>query len=166
VSRVSFQFIFRSILKQSRDGAHQKHRNLKPGGYLEIQDRGVPMRCDDDSWPQDSALRKWNNYLLEVGVKLGRPVDICQQYKKYMIDAGFEDVVEIIYRWPSNQWPKDAKYKELGAWNLLNIDSEVEGMTRALFTRGLGWSPEEVQVFLADVRKDMRNRNMHTYWPM
>lgn len=131
-----------------------------------MQDCGVPMRCDDDSWPKDSALRKWNDYLLEAGIKLGRPLDICQQYKKHMIDAGFEDVVQIIYRWPSNQWPKDPKFKELGAWTLLNIDTGVEGMTMALFTRGLGWSSEEVQVFLAGVRKDMRNKNMHTYWPM
>lgn len=124
------------------------------------------MRCDDDSWPADSALRKWNEYLLEAGAKLRRPLDICQHYKKLLTDAGFDSVKEDIYKWPSNQWPKEAKFKELGAWNLVNIDSGIEGMTMALFTRGLGWTPEEVQIFLVDVRMDLRNRRLHTYWPM
>lgn len=44
--------------------------------------------------------------------------------------------------------------------------SNLSGMTTALYTRGLGWSPEEVEVFLADVRKDMKNPRIHSYWPM
>jgi hypothetical protein len=30
----------------------------------------------------------------------------------------------------------------------------------------LGMSREEVEVFLAEVRKDMVNRKYHAYWPM
>lgn len=44
-------------------------------------------------------------------------------------------------------------------------------VTLAVFTRpesenGLGWSNEEVQVLLAGVRKDLRDTNIHAYWPM
>jgi hypothetical protein len=35
-----------------------------------------------------------------------------------MIAAGFEDVVEIQYKWPLNKWPRDKKYKELGELKL------------------------------------------------
>jgi hypothetical protein len=28
--------------------------------------------------------------------------------------AGFTDVVQTVYKWPMNRWPKDRKYKELG----------------------------------------------------
>ena len=31
-----------------------------------------------------------------------------------MESVGFVDVVETVYKWPSNKWPKDKKYKELG----------------------------------------------------
>jgi hypothetical protein len=31
-----------------------------------------------------------------------------------MIAAGFENVVEVVWKWPTNRWPKDRKMKELG----------------------------------------------------
>jgi hypothetical protein len=36
----------------------------------------------------------------------------------------------------------------------------------ALFTRGLGWDATDVEVFLVDVRKSMRDKNVHAWWPM
>lgn len=39
-------------------------------------------------------------------------------------------------------------------------------MSVALFTRALNWSTEELEVFLADVRKDIKNSKIHSYWPM
>jgi hypothetical protein len=55
----------------------------------------------------------------------------------------------------------------LGAWNLENIMSGLEGFTLAPFTRIYGWTPEEVELFLIDLRKEkMRNTNIHAYWNM
>jgi hypothetical protein len=39
-------------------------------------------------------------------------------YKAQMEVAGFVNVTETIYKWPSNRWPKDRKFKELGTLNL------------------------------------------------
>lgn len=36
----------------------------------------------------------------------------------------------------------------------------------ALYTRVLGWSPEEVQVFLAKVRDDMKSNRIHAYYKL
>lgn len=33
----------------------------------------------------------------------------------------------------------------------------------ALFTRVLGWKKPEVEVFLVDVRRDMKNTKIHAY---
>lgn len=35
-----------------------------------------------------------------------------------------------------------------------------------LFTGVLGWSVADVELFLIEVRKDLKNWNMHGYWPM
>ena len=53
-----------------------------------------------------------------------------------------------------------------GLWAHENISAGLQGLSLALFTRGLGWSTESLEVFLADVRKDMRNPRIHSYWPM
>jgi hypothetical protein len=42
------------------------------------------------------------------------------------------------------------------------LDS-LESYSMALFTRTLGWSHAETQVFLVDVRKDMHNTDYHVY---
>jgi hypothetical protein len=52
---------------------------------------------------------------------------------------------------------KETKY------TCLNYLEGVEGFTLAAFTRVLGWSVEEVQVLLAQIRKEWTNRSMHGY---
>lgn len=54
----------------------------------------------------------------------------------------------------------------LGMWALENIGNGLSGLSMALFTRGLGWSADELEVFLVDVRKDLKDRHIHSYWPM
>jgi hypothetical protein len=45
----------------------------------------------------------------------------------------------------------------------LNYLEGVEGFTLAAFTRALDWSVEEVQVLLAQIRKEWTKRTMHGY---
>jgi hypothetical protein len=51
--------------------------------------------------------------------------------------------------------------KEIGAFNMLQFLEGLEAFSIATFTQVLGWSYEEVQVFLALVRKDAKNRRVH-----
>jgi hypothetical protein len=53
-----------------------------------------------------------------------------------------------------------------GAWTHENFGSSLTGISVALFTRGLGWTMQELEVFLVDVRKEMKNTRFHAYWPM
>jgi hypothetical protein len=53
-----------------------------------------------------------------------------------------------------------------GIWTEQNICNGLYGLSVALFTRGLGWTAEETEVFLVNVRKDLKDRRIHAYWPM
>lgn len=64
---------------------------------------------------------------------------------------------------PSSTWPTDPLEKEIGKYNLCSLLLAVESYSLALFTRVLGWSNERTQVFLAGVRHDLKNPNVHTY---
>jgi hypothetical protein len=81
---------------------------------MEIQDILLQFASDDDTIPADCATSKWGDYMLEAAARWGRPLDSPLRYKQQMLDAGFTNVVETIYKWPSNAWPKDKKFKELG----------------------------------------------------
>ena len=50
-----------------------------------------------------------------------------------------------------------AQQKTVGSFNLVQIEDGLEAFTLRLFTSVLGWRLEEVQVLLANVRKDLRD---------
>ncbi|KAL3419538.1 methyltransferase domain-containing protein [Phlyctema vagabunda] len=142
----------------------QSLQNLHPGGYLEVSDLTFPTLVDDDTYPENSALKRWGVQGVEASIKLGRPINSAESYKQQMIDAGFEDVIEVKNKWPTNRWPKDRHMKELGMWNHENIAGSLSGLTMAMYTRGLGWTAEEVEVFCTEVRKEMRDTKIHAYF--
>lgn len=83
-----------------------------------------------------------------------------------MREAGFVDIRTENFMWPTNMWPKDPYYKELGRWNMMNILDGLEGFCLALLTRAFGWTKAEVDVFVAKCSADMRNPRVHAYFPM
>lgn len=99
---------------------------------------------------------------------MGRPLgsDACDLYVQQMHEAGFVDIQQRMFMWPSNGWPKDPFMKELGRWNQINCLDGLEGFCLALLTRALGWRKEEVDVFVAQVTKDFKDRKIHAYFPM
>lgn len=72
------------------------------------------MHSDDRTLSHDSALYKWSKLLNDAGTKLGSGLDSGTRYKQQLQDAGFINVSETVYQWPTNTWPKDPKFKELG----------------------------------------------------
>ena len=64
---------------------------------------------------------------------------------------------------PSSVWARDPVQREIGRYNQCSLLMAVESYSLALFTRVLGWSNNDTQVFLAGVRKDLKNPAVHTY---
>ncbi|KAI8400728.1 hypothetical protein FOFC_19576 [Fusarium oxysporum] len=112
--------------------------NLAPGGYVEIQEIDVMMKADDGTLGDDSAIMKWSNLLNEASVKLQQAYKKIDEFKDMMAEAGFTEIVDMRFKWPTNHWPKDKKYKELGVWNNENIAIALESLTIAPFTRAHG----------------------------
>jgi len=175
---------------------------MAPGGWIEISDPVNPYRSDDGTLSEDSALSQWNALLVEASIKMGRSLDVAARHKQLLIDAGFVNVVQKEFKWPSNDWPRDNKYKEIGksfrtcclpiwaplgqnrnvlyivyypkllliyltgAWSYEVMTSGLQGISLMLFTKVLGWSVEEVELLLVDVRKEYRNRKIHAYLPV
>jgi hypothetical protein len=156
-------------------------RSLNPGGWIEVKDIRLPIEDNDTSFPEGCAVRKWTELSMEGDAKMGCPLNSAIKYKTQLEEAGFHNVREEIFRWPQNQWPKDAKLKELGKssrpfrhlraneigmWMCENLTSGLSGLSKALFTRGLEWTPEETEAFLVTVRKDMKDTKIHGYYTM
>lgn len=142
-------------------------RNLEPGGWIELQDYGLPVRSADGTH-LGTSLFLWGQLLCEAAAKIGRPLgsDASEHFEEWMKDVGFVDIQQKMFMWPTNSWPKDAFMKELGRWNQVNIIDGLEAFCLALLTRGLGWKKEEVDILVAKTTSDLRNRRIHAYFPM
>jgi hypothetical protein len=152
-----------NILKQADKTSA---RNLQPGGWFEMKELAFPVSCDDGTLTPDDALYKWSEFMIEASGRINQCLTKPHNYAQWMREAGFVNVQSHVFRWPSNPWPRDKKHKTLGLWSLANSLDGLEGFTMAFFTRILGWQPEEVQVFLIDVRDDHKNRGKHAYCPV
>ncbi|KAL2021876.1 hypothetical protein VTK56DRAFT_6471 [Thermocarpiscus australiensis] len=139
---------------------------LEPGGYFEAQDMAVPLGCDDGTLREGSDLVTWVKWLTQAMEAFGRPLTAAQKWKPLMEEAGFEDVVERVYKWPTNGWPRDPRHKKLGTWCLYNMDQVLEPAILAPMTRSLGWTREEAILLAARARKDLKDPRIHAYWPI
>lgn len=137
---------------------------MESGGYLELVDIDFTLRSDDGTVPEDCAIAKWMKGMVEGARKAGLDLDLITQIPQMMRDQGFTDVQAVTMKWPINTWPKDARHKELGRWVNENFTWGCESMSLAIFTRLLGWTADEVRVFMAQLRQDLRDRNIHAYW--
>ncbi|KAI9736300.1 MAG: hypothetical protein M1834_001186 [Cirrosporium novae-zelandiae] len=144
----------------------QAFSNLKPGGYFEMQDIIYPIKCDDDSMKDGSAVLEWSKTILKASEKMGKSLDQALQYRDWMRETGFVDIQETIYKWPVNTWPKGKKFKEMGMWTLENLMAGFQGLSMALLTRGLGWTRDEVEAYLVEARQDAKDRKKHGYFPI
>ncbi|KAK5989462.1 Methyltransferase pytC [Cladobotryum mycophilum] len=165
-----FDFVFGRMLTGSISDwprfIEQSYNNLESGGWFELQDISMRPECQDGTLVKDSYIHKWSDAMLEAAARLGRHADSAVLYRQQMVDAGFINVTEVVYKWPTNQWPADDHYKELGFWCLHNVAGELSGLSMALFTRSLGWTVEQVEVFLTSVRAEMKDRRIHAWWPI
>ncbi|KAF6816948.1 methyltransferase domain-containing protein [Colletotrichum sojae] len=165
-----FDFIYGRMLTGSIGDwprfIRQSFESLEPGGWLELSDILLDLQSDDGTVTPACAAQQWASHMLEAADVWRRPLDSCKHYRRQLAEAGFTNITQEIYKWPSNPWPRDPKYKELGMWTYENLGNGLSGLSLALFTRALGWSPEQLEVFLVDARKDMRDRSIHGWWPI
>jgi hypothetical protein len=65
---------------------------------------------------------------------------------------------------PVGPWPKDKRLKNVGLFEMVNMDEGLESLSLMLFTRALKWTREEVLMFLMDVRKATKDKSIHSYY--
>ncbi|KAG0635876.1 S-adenosyl-L-methionine-dependent methyltransferase [Tuber brumale] len=140
----------------------QALRCLKPGGYFEIQDFADPFCCDDGSLPEDNILRKWPEYWIQAARVAGYTVP-GRGHVKAMGASGFEAVDSKRVKIPCGPWPKDKAAKELGIYFLQHGIEGGESLSMGMFTRYLGWTKEQVDGFLDEALRELKNPKYHTY---
>jgi len=142
----------------------QAYANLLPGGFIECQELTFPIRCmDPDVTAENSPLVRWSNLFLEAAAKIGLDAAGPRTLSPKLRDAGFVDINLKVFKWPIGKWGKGAKYKLLGRFVYEDVMDWLPSSSLGLFTKVLGWSRDEVELFLADCRAEAKRKDRHYY---
>lgn len=130
------------------DCARKAFDNLEPGGWFEAQDLMPAMHCDDGTMPDDWPLKRLFEDLHECAEHLGRSLWVVGSYKEALMNAGFVDVQQITYKLPMNNWPRERKWKEMGAmWKgIYTENGGLQAFAMGLLHRVRGLTREQVEV--------------------
>ncbi|KFY01454.1 hypothetical protein O988_02726 [Pseudogymnoascus sp. VKM F-3808] len=138
-------------------------RHTKPGGYLECQELNAQPHCDDGTMPADWPFALYVDKLQEASLEVGRELDIAPKLRGWFEAAGFVDVQQRVFKAPLGRWPKDPAMKDLGHWWAENMSVGLAAFSLAYFSRVLGWSADEIELYLVDVRKSLTDKDVHAY---
>lgn len=150
---------FREVIAKS-------FRYLKPGGWMESQEYMPTVYCDDGTMSPDYAFSEWTQTQDRAAMTMGRPLRIGNKLKRWYEQAGFVDVHEEIFKLPINSWPKDPQWKMLGRFNETNLLDGLQAFSLQPFQKGLGWTKDEIEVYLVQIRKALSDRSVHAYHKM
>ncbi|KAL8841633.1 MAG: hypothetical protein Q9170_000847 [Blastenia crenularia] len=138
-------------------------KHTKPGGYFELQELDCRFASDDGTLLPTSNLAYWSNVICGAAENYNRPVPRYTDYVSWFEKAGFADIQQVVFKSPTNPWPKNKILKEAGKFQLLAHIEGLEGISLGLLTRGLDWKAEEVKVLMAKVRPELKDRGIHSY---
>lgn len=97
---------------------------------------------------------------------MGIDLDAAVKLKGYLEDAGYESVQEEVFDLPIGDWPEGRRMKEIGRFQRFQMLQGLAGIGTALLTRMGGWSQPQIEVFLAGIRREANNRNVHALYKL
>ncbi len=140
------------------------HSHLKPGGWVEFQSVTGVLGCDDGTLPRDGAFQQLSDSLGAACAALGAPIDDPARWRGWLEARGFEAVTERVFKIPCSPWPRDERLKLVGAFEMDNLLTNLEGLCLRPLRR-IGWSVDQINAFLVRVKREVRNMRYHAYWP-
>lgn len=81
-------------------------RHLKPGGWIEVQDFGGIVKCDDDTLQTDSLLTQFYDMTTEALSKRGIRWTIANNLDEILRRIGFVNIECKKFKVPIGVWPK------------------------------------------------------------
>ncbi|KAI1821870.1 S-adenosyl-L-methionine-dependent methyltransferase [Xylaria intraflava] len=139
----------------------QAYDSLEPGGFIEFQDALFPLNWIGEP-PRESALYRWNLLLLEGVRKLGRSWSNVVNYPRYFEEAGFENIVERRFYWPTSPWAKGKYFKNVAMYFQEDMIAGMDAINMKVL-QATGMTAQEILDFGEEVKDDFRNTDLHAY---
>ncbi|KAK1759279.1 S-adenosyl-L-methionine-dependent methyltransferase [Echria macrotheca] len=141
-------------------------RNLKPGGWLEVQEVVPHPGSDDGTIPPDSALLKFYTVCGEVFQKTyGFDMEYAKHVPEDLERRGFINVEKKVWHAPIGDWPRDPKLRTIGGY-MREIIMDFAGAMAARPFVEYGMDKTEIDELLVGLREALGDRRVHAYLPL
>ena len=120
---------------------------------------------DDGTLTPEHEFSRWNELFLAGLESINRTGRPCAMLRSHAEAAGFINIREVKMKVPLGPWPKDPELKHIGMMNLVQVLDGLEAFSLKTL-EATGWSRMEVDVFLANVRREIKSNQCHTYLPL
>jgi hypothetical protein len=137
---------------------------LKPGGWIELQEFCFRIRADDETLKPDDPVANFTSTVAKGLAALGVDLFALEHNRARLSEGGFTRVEEKVLRVPVGVWPRDQNMKTIGLYSRSIIYDGLHAISMGPLTRGLKWTPEEVELWLEGVRKGLMNARVHSWY--
>ncbi|OLN97573.1 Trans-aconitate 2-methyltransferase 1 [Colletotrichum chlorophyti] len=159
---------FRSVSVTLRDPVRvvqSAYQNLKPGGWIEFQDAGVKIGCDDNTIPENYAPHRFME--LFVGTfktHYGWDLEVPLALPEILRVTGFINIHCRTHKLPIGPWAKDRHQREIGLFLSKDV---LWQLVRAVLVKWpqMGLSENEADTMEQDIRKAFHDTKIHAYLP-
>ena len=117
--------------------------------------------------PDHPVAQYWsliNDGLAHLGINFHAAAD--GRLATMMRDVGFVNVTERVLQIPIGTWAKNKVLKTVGLYWRTILTDGIQAIALGPLTRGCGWSREQVELFLIEVRKAYMDNSMLAYMPL
>jgi len=141
---------------------------LKPGGWFQSVEIDLETRSENPRVHNNPnhVFKTWCHLFWTAGERTGRTFKIARDGRmtKYLEEAGFTDLHHQAWKVPIGGWAQDPKLKRVGQYNGLYIDLSLDGF--AVFPVGqiLGWTLEEVDALVNNMRRELEDPKSLPYY--
>ncbi|KAG6071979.1 hypothetical protein E4U16_005730 [Claviceps sp. LM84 group G4] len=140
----------------------EAYRCCARGGWVESVEYEPEFCSDDGTTELEPVLASFGELFRETGKLLNRPFFVEEIQKQAIDEAGFVEKRVVRYKIPIGPWAKDRKFAEVGRYSRAAMEHDLQGYTQMLW-QNLRRPADEYHVWLATMRKAIRNPKVHSY---
>ncbi|KAH8655684.1 hypothetical protein BX600DRAFT_526009 [Xylariales sp. PMI_506] len=165
VKRLTMKMTMNGIRRYGQGSAHV--RCSRTGWCTPLRPRVLRVALDSERFDKANphykgdACKRWGQACIQGARVAGRDIDLVRNYKEWLEEIGFVDVVERHIPQPGAPWHVDSRLRRIGQYTLHN-GLQAAGAVWPLL-RASGMTAEGADGLVEEMKREISDHNNHGY---
>ncbi|KAK8091419.1 hypothetical protein PG997_001780 [Apiospora hydei] len=141
------------------------YEHLAPGGWAEFTEWVQVLQCPNHS-VEGSAFERWDRAYRRGKLQIRETGHVSVPLQRHVEEGRVPTSSRRKYAVPLNAWPNSKSLQRIGSMTATNYLSVIEILSRDLFVHVLGWTAQESDALISQVRTDLQEPNIHSFYTL